>query len=117
MQFLALIIQITRKALMYNPISSEFFDQLNAGMILCGGGALLAGLAERIETEIGISVKMSKINFSSRKMHNAAKFLSSVGLAHAGFDKNFGRLLKGNQYSHLVKGVVERVKELYEEYF
>lgn len=96
---------------------SEFSNQLNSGMILSGGGTLLSGFAERIEIESGFTVKMSKINFSSRRMHNAAKFLSAVGLAQIGFEKNFGISIKGSQYSHWLKGCVERAKELYEEYF
>jgi cell division protein FtsA len=96
---------------------SEFADQLNAGMVISGGGSLLLGLAERFEEELHLPVKLAKINFSARRMHNAAKFLSAVGLAHAGFDKSFGLLLKKSEYSHWLRGCCDRAKELYEEYF
>lgn len=92
-------------------------DRLAAGMVMSGGGSLLSGLAERFEEDLGISVRMAKIHFVSRQMHHAAKFLSAVGLAHAGFDKNFGLLTKHHQASHWLKGSVERAKEIYEEYF
>jgi len=88
-----------------------------AGMVMAGGGALLSGLAERLEEDLGMPVKMAKIHFVSRRMHNAAKFLSAVGLAHAGFDRNFGLLTKQNHGSHWLKGCLERAKEIYEEYF
>lgn len=96
---------------------SGFFDRLNAGIVMSGGGALLSGLAERVEREIGLPVTMAKIDFSARRMHNASKFLSAVGLAHAGFDKSFGLFLKKTQYSHSIRGFFGRIKELYEEYF
>jgi len=96
---------------------TEFFDQLKTGIVMAGGGALLSGLAERFEEDLGLPAKMAKINFSSRRMQNATKFLSAVGLAHAGFDKSFSLLLKRNHYSHWLKGCLERTKELYEEYF
>ena len=96
---------------------ADLFSRIKTGMIMTGGGALLAGLPERFEEELGIPVKMAKIGFTSRRMHNAAKFLSAVGLAHAGFDKSFGLLLKRNQHSHWLKGCLEKTKELYEEYF
>ncbi|MEW5895143.1 MAG: cell division protein FtsA [Candidatus Omnitrophota bacterium] len=95
---------------------SELERQL-PGIIMSGGGSLLTGLPERLEEEMVLPVKMASINFCSRKMHNAAKFLSSVGLAHAGFDKSLGLFVKRNQYSHWLKGLVDRSKELYEEYF
>jgi len=96
---------------------SRFADELTAGMVMTGGGALLAGMGERFELNMGMNVQIAKIRFSSRRMHNAAKFLSAVGLAHAGFDKNFGLFLKRNQHSQSLKGAWNRVKELYEEYF
>ena len=96
---------------------SGLHESLGAGVIMTGGGALLSGLAERFEKDIGMPVRMAKINFSSRRMHNAAKFLSAIGLAHAGFDKSFGLFLKRRQYAHSLRGLLERIKELYEEYF
>jgi len=95
----------------------EFCDQLNSGMIIGGGGSLISGLAERLEKETGLAVKMAKINFAARRMHNAAKFLAAVGLAHAGFDKSFGLLVMRHQQSDWMKGCTDRIKELYEEYF
>jgi len=95
----------------------RFSDGLAAGLVMAGGGALLAGMGERLEADMGMNVQIAKIRFSSRRMHNAAKFLPAVGLAQAGFDKNFGLFLKRNQHSRSLKGFWNRVKELYEEYF
>ncbi len=96
---------------------SGWDGQLAAGMVVSGGGSLLSGFAERLDQDIAMPVKLAKIPFTSKRMHHAVKFLSPIGLARAGFDRNASLLTKKGEYSNWVRMALERTKEIYEEYF
>ncbi|MDZ4242361.1 MAG: cell division protein FtsA, partial [Candidatus Omnitrophota bacterium] len=66
---------------------SALHDQLNAGVILAGGGALLPGLIERVGETTNLPVKMAKVGLLQDKVHHAAKFAATIGLSLAGFQK------------------------------
>ena len=92
-------------------------EQLNSGIVMIGGGALLPGLPECIELQTGLPVKIGMIDISSRRLHNASKFAAAVGLAHKGFHKAEGD--KGALGAHGPGAVrlVQKIKEIYLEYF
>ena len=91
-------------------------DQLNVGVILVGGGALLGGIPERLEQGINLPVKMGKVNIAVKKLHQAAKFASVVGLAQMGGQKSFARQASAEGQNWLAH-TMYKVKELYQEYF
>ena len=101
-----------------NLRASRLADQLNAGIMLCGGGALLPGLAEHIEKVTNLPVKMGKINIAAKRLHNASKYMAAVGLSQS--------ILKdarpdvpasaGRQFGWTSR-LANKAKEIYLEYF
>jgi len=93
-------------------------DQINGGITVIGGGALLPGLIERIGQDMEIPVKLGQMNLSVHKtLSHTALFSSVVGLAQSGFKKSFRYSIASNQHEHWTKHFTSRVKELYQEYF
>jgi len=91
--------------------------QLAEGIILCGGGAQLTGLAERLEQQILVPVVLGKVNIAIRKLHNSSKYAAAVGLAQEGFRKSLGTSSLSNSSATGINQLVNKVKELYQEYF
>lgn len=96
---------------------SGLFDQLNAGIIMVGGGSLLPGLPERIEQIINMPVKLGKISVSDKKLYNASKYAAAVGLAQLGINKAYGFSAETDGRSSFASRIANRIKELYQEYF
>ena len=99
---------------------SDIYDQMNVGIVMVGGGSLLAGLPERIEQNTNLLVKIGKVNIAIKKLHNAAKYSSAVGLAQTALSKSFRRGPDKNGrvgYSSWTSGVASKIKELYQDYF
>ncbi len=96
---------------------SGSLGQINVGMFLAGGGSFLTGLPERLEQYSNLSTKLAVTNFPVKRMQNAAKFLSAIGLAQAGFRRNYGvgRRIQGT--GSMISFVKEKLKDLYQEYF
>jgi len=97
--------------------ASGFYDQINMGIIMVGGGSLLPGLPERIEQNINLSVKLGHVLIASKRLHNAAKYASSVGLAQLGLNKAYGFMAHPNGHANFVSFIANKIKELYQEYF
>jgi len=97
--------------------NSGLRSQMNAGIVISGGGALLSGLPERIEKETEFPVKIGRIHLAVRRIHNSAKFSSAVGLALAGLNKACGRPVQSDERAGWTAHFVNKVKELYQEYF
>jgi len=91
--------------------------QINVGIFLTGGGAFLTGLPERIEQRMNLSTKLAVTNFPVKRMQNAAKFLSSIGLAQAGFRRSYGVGRRLQNSGSWMSSMKEKLKELYQEYF
>ncbi len=96
---------------------SGYGDQINIGIFVAGGGAFLTGLPERIEQMARAAVKLAGLNFPVKRMHNAAKFLSAIGLAQAGFRKAYGLDAPEVKGGNPATMIGEKLKELYQEYF
>ena len=98
--------------------NSGLQDQINGGVTVIGGGALLPGLIERIGQDMEVPVKLGQMNISVHKtLSHTALFSSVVGLAQSGFKKSFRYSLSSNGHQHWTKHFTNRVKELYQEYF
>ena len=110
---IARFLGIVRKGLQ----QSGFLDQLRSDIFLCGGGALLPGLPERLEQELRLPVKLAVTRFSSRRLSSAARFLPAVGLAEGGRLKLRGDAVLRDHCGHRMSRIWNRVKDLYQEYF
>ncbi len=93
-------------------------DRIEGGIILVGGGALLSGLIECIAEETKESVNLGKVRiFSKKLLPNLILFSSAFGLAS--YVSKRTSLLKTSHTKGigLVKETINRIKELYVEYF
>ncbi len=98
-------------------IRSGSLGQINVGIFLTGGGSFLTGLPERLEQHMNLSTKLAVTNFPVKRMQNAAKFLSAIGLAQAGFRRNYGVGRRAQGSASWASFMAEKLKELYQEYF
>lgn len=92
-------------------------DRLNAGIVMVGGASLLTGLMERIENGTHLPVSMGKVPVSTRTMGSAALFASAIGLANEGFREEYDRKVLSSGRGTRVRGLVDKIKDLYQEYF
>ncbi len=98
--------------------NSGFNHELKAGIVMIGGGALLPGLVERIAQQTDIPVRLGKIHLMSQNIStHAALFSSVIGVAHQGYKKSFRYTVSSNGHTHWAERTVNRIKELYQEYF
>jgi len=84
---------------------------------MVGGGALLTGLIERIESSIHLPVAIGKITLGNKGISNASVFASAIGLAQEGFNQDTLVKYSTDSNNGAVKSFLNRVKELYQEYF
>jgi len=96
---------------------SPFYDQMNSGIVMSGGGALLQGLPEHIEQITNLPVRMGQVKFSKRRLHNTATFSSAVGLAQLGLDISGGVKFQHPKREQKMHQWINKIKELYQEYF
>ncbi len=96
---------------------SHIQEKLSMGVVIIGGGALLSGLLEKVESATGLPVEIGKIGISLTALNNAALFTSSVGLVQQAGVKPSFEPLAATSPRNWVDHVSYRVKELYEEYF
>ena len=101
-----------------NSISkSNYFEHINKGMVMIGGGALLPGLPERIEQSVNIPIEVGKIQIPMKGLHNAAKFCSCVGLAYLGLATSKRSSSQNDGKYNWRSNLTNKMKELYQEYF
>ena len=104
-------------------LRGPFYHHLKSGIIIVGGGSLLPGLLERIEKVTNLTVRMGKVNGGGIHLNSPALFSASVGLAQLGFRKTFFSQFPvqlsttGTSAAGWMKGLSNRLKELYQEYF
>lgn len=96
---------------------SGLSDQMNSGVVMVGGGSLLSGLAERIEQNVNMSVKIGRIHIAGKRLQHAAKYSASVGLAQTGIHQNITFSHQPKSHSNAASYIASKVKELYQEYF
>ncbi len=93
--------------------SSPLFHDLNGGVVVVGGGALLPGLMERIEARLRMPVRMG----TTKGLNNAALFSSAIGLAQLGYMNNLQQTVDFKTPGEVKHKLIERVRELCQEYF
>jgi cell division protein FtsA len=97
--------------------SSGCYDQINLGIMMSGGGALLPGLEERVEQMTKLPVKLGKVDLAINRLQNAVRYSSAVGLAQLGWEKTSGLGVQTDSRSPWTVRIVNKVKDLYQEYF
>lgn len=96
--------------------ASQMSAQLNAGIVMLGGGSLLPGLIERIEGATNFSVRLGRIQ-NSNKINNTAIFAACIGLAQGGVKKIWGNSFSVEGPVNWLRSFSNKVSELYQEYF
>ncbi|MBI4309692.1 MAG: cell division protein FtsA [Candidatus Omnitrophica bacterium] len=92
---------------------SPLFHGINKGVVMVGGASLLPGLMERIETRLNMPVTMG----AAKGLNNAALFAGAIGLAQMSYVKKARERIDLKTPGDLKNKVVERVRELCQEYF
>jgi cell division protein FtsA len=98
-------------------MASGFFEQVREGMVIIGGGGHLPGLPERIEQATGLSVQFGHVQRMLKGGSLSLSYAVAIGLAQEGFYRLKGRRPSVNGHHHWARRLVNRVKELYQEYF
>ncbi len=93
---------------------SYLYHQLNKGIVMVGGGALLPGLIERIEERVNTTVRMG---VATQGLNNAAIYAASIGLGRMHYLKKKQEAIGIKTPRHLKDKIVTSVKELCQEYF
>ena len=93
---------------------SYLYHQLNKGIVMVGGGALLPGLIERIEERVNAPVRMGA---ATPGLNNAALYAASIGLARMHYLKKTREAIGIKTPRNLKDKIVTSVKELCQEYF
>ncbi len=97
---------------------SNLYDQLGAGITMVGGGALLAGLSERVESMTHLPVAMGKVNIANTRINNSALTSSAcIGLAQLGMNRYYSSSLASSGQLHWTNRMTNKIKEVYQEYF
>ncbi|MCK5581185.1 MAG: cell division protein FtsA [Candidatus Omnitrophica bacterium] len=97
--------------------ASGLSAEMNAGIILVGGGALLTGVPECIEKEINTPAKLGKVKAAIRRLNNAPKYAAVVGLAQLGAKQSIGHPSSVHDHAQFGASFVQKIKEFYQEYF
>ncbi len=105
-----LIIQNMREAV----AASNYEGQLKAGVIVVGGGALLAGFMERIEQDMHMPVVIGR---NIPGLNSAAIYCVSTGLAEMGYKNTFRYKLDAQKPKDWWDGFKAKAEELSNEYF
>lgn len=96
---------------------SHLQDKLNGGIIMVGGGSLLAGLIEHVEKRLNCTVRMGKAHTGGVPVGNAALFTACIGLTQMKAAQIVGQSLSAHSRTNWVNRISGRIMDLYEEYF
>lgn len=92
---------------------SPLFHEVNKGIVMAGGGALLPGLMERIEARLSMPVGMG----ATKGLNNAALFAGAIGLAQMGYVRHARASIDLRTPLDWKNKFVDSVRELCQEYF
>ncbi len=92
---------------------SPYYHQLSSGIVMIGGGALLPGLMERIESRTNLTVRMG---VATKGLNNAALFASAIGLAQSGYWRTKEKQVMA-QANKVKLSLWQRLREMAQEYF
>ena len=93
-------------------------DKLKCPIIITGGGGLLAGMLEKLQSETGMNVSLAKNRIPTKlSAHNISLFSSVIGLAENGFNDKISLPYKVETDDRWPHKMVQRIREIYQEYF
>lgn len=92
---------------------SPLFHELNAGLVVAGGGALLPGLMERIEGRVTVPVTLG----ATKGLNQAALFAGAIGLSQMHYVRNLRETVDLKTPLDWKNKAFERLKEMCQEYF
>ncbi|MFH1360065.1 MAG: cell division protein FtsA [Candidatus Omnitrophota bacterium] len=96
---------------------SKFYETIESGVVMVGGGSLLPGLIERIEKAVHLPVALGKTNCAANRLNSPAVYSAAVGLAQSGFDQSLQPALTSGEHTTPIGRLMNSVKEWYQEYF
>lgn len=97
---------------------SGYYEQLNRGITVVGGGALFPGLMELIEKQTNLPVQLGKIkSISLGQLTHTVLFASVIGLAQESLKKSFVVKMAVRDRLQLRRIVLGKIRQVYEEYF
>jgi len=98
--------------------SCGLYEQMHHNIVIIGGGALLSGLIERISQKTNCSANLGQFRAVTQKSWgNTALYATVVGLAFNGYVRGRDRLFSSSRKTHWVKKALDRVVDIYQEYF
>jgi cell division protein FtsA len=98
--------------------ASGYREQINCGITVVGGGALLNGLMERIAQSNNTTVKLGHLQIKTQeKFINSMVYAPAVGIAICGYQKNHRQKLFPVSSNGWKKDLMNKMMELYQEYF
>ena len=93
---------------------SGYEGQLKGGVVVVGGGALLAGLMERVEAQTRMPVTLGR---NIPGLNNAAVYCVSTSLAEAGYKNTFRYRLDAQKPKDWWAAILAKAEEISNEYF
>ncbi len=96
---------------------SDYRGLLNSGIVITGGAALLCGFLERLESELGLPVRLAKIKQNAVPATKAPIYATTIGLLRCGIQSFLDDGSLFNKGKKGMRGVSNQIKELYHEYF
>ncbi len=93
---------------------SSMYHDLNKGIVMVGGAALLPGLIERIEERTNLPVAMGA---ATNGLNNAVIYAGSIGLAQMHYLKRKDETLDIRQVKNFKDRIVNALKDVAQEYF
>lgn len=96
---------------------ADLEHHVSSGIMVGGGGALLAGFLEHMEKKMTLPTRMAKINLDAKHLNNPAVYAACVGLANRVSKEAVSPLFSPGQPGPLLNKVKIRLRELYQEYF
>jgi cell division protein FtsA len=93
---------------------SHLYHHLNKGLVMVGGGSLLAGAIERIEERVNTSLRMGA---ATPGLHHSAVYAASIGLGRMHYLKRKKETIGIKTPLNFKDNIVSSVKELCQEYF
>jgi cell division protein FtsA len=95
-------------------VISGYEGQLKAGVVVAGGGALLTGLMEMMETELKMPVVMAR---NIQGLNNASLYVVATSLAEAGYKGSLRYVFDTRKPKDWFDVLRSKAQELCNEYF
>ena len=93
---------------------SAMYHDLNAGIVVVGGGALLPGLMERVEERVNLPVSMG---VPAKGLNNVSVFAGAIGLAQMSYLRNSAASVHWGRAGDVKNKLWAQLKEMCQEYF